>query len=134
MHSKQLKQRLDSALELLLADKSLFERAAEKAAKAAGSKYAFASAIGCVAIWALFGPYFQWSDAHQLFINTTTTIITFWMVFLLQNATNREGRAVQVKLDELIRATDKARNDLISIETKADEEIEEIAVTVKENM
>lgn len=114
------------------ADKSLFERVAERTAKAAGSKYAFAVAIGLVVAWAVTGPFFHYSDLWQLAINTSTTIVTFLMIFLLQNSTNREGKAIQVKLDELIRATDKARNELISVETKTDVEIEKIAEVVKE--
>lgn len=114
------------------ADKSLFERLAERAAKAAGSKYAFAAALLIVIVWGASGPYYQYSDSWSLVINTLTTIITFIMVFLLQNSTNREGRAVQIKLDELIRATDKAKNEVMSLESKTDTEIEQIAEVIKE--
>jgi low affinity Fe/Cu permease len=113
-------------------DKPLFERLAEKAAKAAGSKYAFAAALAVIAIWGVTGPFFRFSDTWQLVINTGTTIVTFLMVFLIQNSTNREGRAVQTKLDELIRANDKAKNTLVAIETKTETEIEEIAEVVKD--
>jgi low affinity Fe/Cu permease len=114
------------------ADKSLFERLAERAAKAAGSKYAFAVALSVIVVWAVVGPSVHYSDTWQLIINTGTTIVTFLMVFLLQNSTNREGRAVQIKLDELIRATDKAKNEVMSLESKTDVEIEQIAEVIKE--
>jgi low affinity Fe/Cu permease len=114
------------------ADKSLFERLAERAAKAAGSKYAFAVALSVIVVWAVVGPSVHYSDTWQLIINTGTTIVTFLMVFLLQNSTNREGRAVQIKLDELIRATDKAKNEVMSLESKTDTEIEQIAEVIKE--
>lgn len=114
------------------ADKSLFERLAERAAKAAGSKYAFAAALSVIVVWAAVGPSVHYSDTWQLIINTGTTIVTFLMVFLLQNSTNREGRAVQIKLDELIRATDKAKNEVMSLESKTDTEIEQIAEVIKE--
>jgi low affinity Fe/Cu permease len=113
-------------------DRSLFERLAERAAKAAGSKYAFAAALMVIVIWGVIGPFFRYSDTWQLVINTGTTIVTFLMVFLLQNSTNREGRALQIKLDELIRANDKAKNTLVAIETKTETEIEEIAEVVKD--
>jgi low affinity Fe/Cu permease len=108
--------------------KSLFENVAELAAKAAGSKYAFAVALSIIAIWAVLGPRLNYSDTWQLVINTGTTIVTFLMVFLLQNSTNREGRAVQIKLDELIRSIDKARNEFIAVETKAEAELETLVV------
>ena len=69
-----------------------------------------------IIVWALSGPLFHWSDTWQLVINTGTTIITFLMVFLIQNAQNRDGSAIQAKLDELIRAGGKARNEFIGIE------------------
>jgi low affinity Fe/Cu permease len=114
------------------ADKPLFERLAERAAKAAGSKYAFAAALTVIVVWGVTGPSFRYSDTWQLVINTGTTIVTFLMVFLIQNSTNREGRAVQIKLDELIRANDKAKNTLVAIETKTETEIEQIAEVVKD--
>lgn len=112
---------------------ALFERTAERAAKAAGSKYAFSLALGFIVGWGLAGPLYNYSDSWSLFVNTGTTIITFLMVFLLQNSTNREGRAVQIKLDELIRSNDKARNELISVESKTEVEIERLADAVKED-
>jgi low affinity Fe/Cu permease len=85
-------------------------------------------------VWGVLGPYYNYSEVWQLIVNTGTTIVTFLMVFLLQNSTNREGRAVQVKLDEIIRVTENARNELISVEKKTDVEIEEIATTIAEEV
>ena len=83
---------------------------------AAGQPLTFLLAIGVILLWAITGPIFQWSDTWQLIINTGTTIVTFLMVFLIQNAQNRDASAIQAKLDELIRAGGKARNEFIGIE------------------
>jgi low affinity Fe/Cu permease len=104
--------------------KSLFEYIAERAAKAAGSKYAFLLAGAIILGWGVSGPWFGYSNTWQLVINTGTTIVTFLMVFLIQNTTNREGRALHAKLDELIRVDRNARNELIALEEKTEEEIE----------
>lgn len=94
-------------------------------AKQTGRPGAFAFALAAVALWAVSGPWFEFSETWQLVINTSTTIVTFLMVFLLQHTQNRDGVAVQAKLDELILATKDARNDLVKIEkTAAEEEIE----------
>jgi low affinity Fe/Cu permease len=77
---------------------------------------AFAAAFAVILVWAITGPIFAWSDTWQLVINTGTTIVTFLMVFLIQNAQNRDASAIQAKLDELIRAGGKARNEFIGIE------------------
>ena len=90
-----------------------------------GRPVAFAIALVIIAVWAMSGPLFNFSDTWQLIINTGTTIITFLMVFVIQNTQNRDGAAVQVKLDELIRVS-AARNALIGIETLTHEEIDEI--------
>lgn len=89
-----------------------------------GSKWAFLWA-GCVIIvWAITGPLFRYSDTWQLVINTGTTIVTFLMVFLIQNTQNRDARAINLKLDELIRAVDKASNHMINIERLSDAELD----------
>lgn len=93
-----------------------FERLSERVAATAGQSKSFAVAFTIVLLWALSGPLFGWSDTWQLVINTSTTIVTFLMVFLIQNAQNRDASAIQAKLDELIRAGGKARNEFIGIE------------------
>jgi low affinity Fe/Cu permease len=90
-----------------------------------GRPVTFVVALLIIAAWALSGPLFHFSDTWQLIINTSTTIITFLMVFVIQNTQNRDGAAIQAKLDELIRVS-AARNTLIGIETLTQEEIEEI--------
>lgn len=82
--------------------------------------------LGTVIVWALTGRYFHFSDTWQLVINTGTTIVTFLMVFLIQNTQNRDARAMQLKLDELIRAVGRARNELVDLENSDDETIEEL--------
>ena len=89
-----------------------------------GHPLALAGAVGIVAAWLACGPAFDFSDTWQLVINTTTTIVTFLMVFLIQNTQNREGHAVQLKLDELIRATKGAHLALIDLERLSDRELE----------
>lgn len=88
----------------------------------AGSPYAFLGAISIVVVWAISGPMFGFSDTWQLAINTGTTIVTFLMVFLIQNTQNRDSKAMQLKLDELIRAT-KARDSFVDLEDLTDEEL-----------
>ena len=91
-----------------------------------GSKWAFAGAGLVIVLWAAVGPIFHFSDTWQLVINTGTTIVTFLMVFLIQNTQNRDGGALQAKLDELIRATRNARNDLVAVERQSEETVERI--------
>ncbi|MEG9433557.1 low affinity iron permease family protein [Terriglobus sp. ADX1] len=91
-----------------------------------GSKWAFAGAGLVIVIWATTGPLFHFSDTWQLVINTGTTIVTFLMVFLIQNTQNRDARAINLKLDELIRALDKARDQMIDIENLSDLELDEL--------
>jgi low affinity Fe/Cu permease len=93
-----------------------------------GRPLTFVVALLIIAAWALSGPLFNFSDTWQLIINTSTTIITFLMVFVIQNTQNRDGAAIQAKLDELIRVS-AARNTLIGIETLTQDEIEEIRAT-----
>jgi low affinity Fe/Cu permease len=91
-----------------------------------GSPWAFAGAILIIAVWAATGPVFHFSDTWQLIINTGTTIVTFLMVFLIQNTQNRDAKAVHLKLDEIIRALKKARNEMVDLEDLADEELDKL--------
>ncbi len=91
-----------------------------------GSKWAFVGAIVIIAVWASIGPLFHYSDTWQLVINTGTTIITFVMVFIIQNTQNRDARAINLKLDELIHAIDAAKNQMMDIEKLSDEELDQI--------
>ncbi len=91
-----------------------------------GSAWAFAGAVLVIAVWLLTGPTFHFSDTWQLIINTATTIITFLMVFLIQNTQNRDAKAMHLKLDEMIRALKGARNQLVDLEDLSDEELEKL--------
>lgn len=104
--------------------RSFFNWCATKTSAGAGHPLTFSTAVGIVALWAVTGPLFHYSDTWQLVINTGTTIVTFLMVFLIQNSQNRDGAAMQAKLDELLRAVDKAREQFIGIEHLTDEQIE----------
>jgi low affinity Fe/Cu permease len=108
-----------------------FELMANRVAAAAGRPRAFLIAFAIVIVWAVTGPLFHWSDTWQLVINTGTTIVTFLMVFLIQNAQNRDGAAIQAKLDELIRAVGHARNEFIGIEHLNEQELEEIRTALE---
>ena len=103
----------------------LFTAFASKVARAAGRPATFAVSIALILIWAVTGPLFGFSDTWQLIINTGTTIVTFLMVFLIQNTQNRDGAAIQAKLDELIRAS-AAQNRYIGIESLTEEELTEL--------
>jgi low affinity Fe/Cu permease len=103
-----------------------FNRFAKWTARAAGHPSSFAIAVGVLLIWAVTGPLFRFSDTWQLLINTGTTIVTFLMVFLIQNTQNRDGAAMQIKLDELIRALKGAHNELADLEDMSDEELEQM--------
>jgi low affinity Fe/Cu permease len=101
-----------------------FRKAAHWASNIVGSPGAFSVAFFSILLWAISGPVFHFSDTWQLAINTSTTIITFLMVFLIQNTQNRDARAVHLKLDELIRANKHARNHLIDLEELSDQELD----------
>lgn len=104
----------------------LFHRIAVKVSNVAGSSKAFLAALIIIVVWAFSGPVFGYSDTWQLVINTATTIVTFLMVFLIQNTQNRESKAVQLKLNELIKAQRGARNDFIDLEALTDEELDHL--------
>jgi low affinity Fe/Cu permease len=104
----------------------IFTAFSQRVANWAGQPAAFILALAVVLIWVVSGPLFHFSDTWQLVINTGTTIITFLMVFVIQNAQNRDGAAMQAKLDELIRASETARNDFIGIEHLTDAQLEKI--------
>ena len=103
-----------------------FGKFAARASGWLGSKWAFAGAAIVILIWALLGPVFHFSNTWQLVINTGTTIVTFLMVFLIQNTQNRDARAINLKLNELIRSIDKARDQMIDIENLSDLELDEL--------
>ncbi len=101
-----------------------FRKFARKTASGMGSPWAFVSAVTIIVVWAATGPIFHYSDTWQLVINTSTTIVTFLMVFLIQNTQNRDAVQLHLKLDELIRALKGARNKLVDLEELSDEELE----------
>src|SRR5262249_10803605 len=92
-----------------------------------GSRWAFMGALAIILVWSIAGPVYQYSDTWQLVINTRTTIVTFIMVFLIQNTQNRDAKAINLKLNEIIRSIGKAQNDLIDIEKLSDDELDRLA-------
>jgi low affinity Fe/Cu permease len=106
--------------------KPLFTQFARWTAHKSGHPFTFIGAVAIIIAWAVCGPFFGWSDTWQLIINTGTTIITFLMVFLIQNTQNSDTEAINLKLDELIRATQEARNTLISLEDLSDEDLDRL--------
>ena len=103
-----------------------FSRFASETAQVVGHPYMFLLAVVVLVIWAVSGPFFHFSDTWQLIINTGTTIITFLVVFLIQNTQNRDAKALHLKLDELIRSHHPANDDLIDIQKLSDEELDEL--------
>jgi low affinity Fe/Cu permease len=102
-----------------------FDRMADWLTNALGSFTALVGSVLLVVVWALTGPVFNFSDTWQLFINTTTTVVTFWMVFVIQNSANRSAKATQLKLDEMIRALENARNDFITLDKATESTLQE---------
>ena len=104
----------------------LFRTFSQRTSGLTGSPVGFGLAVAVVVVWALTGPLFGYSDSWQLVINTGTTIVTFLMVFLIQNTQNRDTRAVHLKLDELLRAVRDARNSMLDLENLTDEELDRL--------
>ena len=100
---------------------------ATNAANLVGTKWAFLAALLVIALWLVSGPYFHYSDTWQLIINTGTTVVTFLVVFLIQNTQNRDARAIHLKLDEIIKSIDAAQNEMIDIEHLSDDELQKLA-------
>src|SRR5678816_4039976 len=111
---------------------SWFTRLTKETARASGRPATFLLAAGVILVWAALGPSFGFSDTWQLVINTGTTIVTFLMVFLIQSTQNRDTEAIQVKLDELIRAVGHARNELLDLEELEEEDLDELRKTYLE--
>ncbi len=118
--SKELKERQDVGF------RAHFGRIASATATFAGSPWMFLFALAIVVLWGVLGPIYHYSDTWQLVINTGTTIVTFLMVFLIQNTQNRDARAIHLKLDEIIRSIQHAHNEMIDIEKLSDDELEEL--------
>ena len=124
-HVKKLKEN-EQERDFLCVVSDAFRVFAHRSAAMLGSAWAFAGAVLVICIWILTGPTFHFSDTWQLIINTATTVITFLMVFLIQNTQNRDAKAMHLKLDEIIRALKGARNQLVDLEDLSDEELKEL--------
>ncbi|CAD7340663.1 low affinity iron permease family protein [Sphingomonadales bacterium 56] len=112
----------------------IFTALATRIASAAGQPLSFVLAFGLILVWGVSGPLFGYSDTWQLVINTGTTIVTFLMVFLIQNSQNRDAAAMQAKLDEVIRALDSAREQFIGIEHRSAGEVEQIRAALEKEV
>jgi len=109
----------------------LFRKFAQAAAGGVGSPWSFLLAVAIILAWACAGPVFGYSDTWQLVVNTGTTIVTFLMVFLIQNTQNRDARAIHLKLDELLRAVKEARTEMVDLENLSDEELDRLSQEFK---
>src|SRR5213596_117700 len=119
---KKLKEQ-ENARDFFCVVSDAFRIIARRSSTVLGSAWAFAGALLVILVWVLTGPTFHFSDTWQLIINTATTVITFLMVFLIQNTQNRDAKAVHLKLDEMIRALKGARNQLVDLENLSDEDL-----------
>ena len=108
--------------------RELFRKISVVSAEAVGSSWSFLAAVTLIVVWAISGYWFDFSDTWQLVINTGTTIITFLMVFLIQNTQNRDGKVIQLKLDELLRGVEGARTGLVNLENVTDDELARLQV------
>jgi low affinity Fe/Cu permease len=128
VNKTQVKKRRESEQEreFFCVISDAFRVFARRSAIMLGSAWAFAAAVLAILVWILTGPTFHFSDTWQLIINTATTIVTFLMVFLIQNTQNRDAKAVHLKLDEMIRALKGARNQLVDLEDLSDEDLKKL--------
>ena len=124
-HVEKLKERKQQR-DFFCVVSDAFRVFARRSSMMLGSAWAFAGAVVVICIWILTGPTFHFSDTWQLIINTATTVITFLMVFLIQNTQNRDAKAMHLKLDEIIRALKGARNQLVDLEDLSDEELKKL--------
>jgi low affinity Fe/Cu permease len=108
-----------------------FRKFSAKTAEIVGSPYSFGVALLMILVWAALGPRFGWSNSHQLFINTITTIVTFLIVFLIQNTQNRDTKALHLKIDELLKATRGARNSMIDLDRLSDQQLKRLEAEFK---
>src|SRR5881398_3579811 len=122
---EKLKQQ-ENARDFFCVVSDAFRIIARRSSTVLGSAWAFAGALLVILVWVLTGPTFHFSDTWQLIINTATTVITFLMVFLIQNTQNRDAKAVHLKLDEVIRALKGARNQLVDLENLSDEDLKKL--------
>jgi low affinity Fe/Cu permease len=104
----------------------VFQKFSEAVAQYVGTWWAFTASVGIVVVWGISGPIFGFSDTWQLVINTATTVVTFWLVFIIQYTQNRDNRATHLKLDELIKGVPEASDELISLEKMTDDQIDDL--------
>jgi low affinity Fe/Cu permease len=126
MPSNNNQRQAEESRDIFCRIRDAFRVFARRSSQVLGSAWAFIIALLIIAVWGITGPAFHFSDTWQLIINTGTTIVTFLMVFLIQNTQNRDAKAVHLKLDELIRALQGARNNLVDLEDLSDEELKRL--------
>lgn len=111
---------------MIMRKRGYFDQVCRMISRVAGHSSAFITCFGVIVVWGLLGRFFGWSDTWQLVINTSTSIVTFLMVFLIQNTQNRDSEALQLKIDELIRTTKDARKTFLNLEELTEEELDKI--------